>query len=170
MAGPINRTTSMRRTPLVCTGERSSNAKAGLCSERFSIWSTISISGLRPKGGVSNRLNALVKSCRQRSASRVQAGSMKSSHSLRRYLHIEAVFVFEAGPEHWSAPSSGQAISDCLRSRRAFDAEPHLHDLGLPRAWIRSSEGADAPRRLPNGQGVEQGRTGAPRVTNTRRE
>src|ERR1700722_4104172 len=106
----------------------------------------------------------------QRGASQAQAGSIKSSHSFRRYLHIEAVFVFEAGPEHWSAPSSGQAISDAHVREGQSDAEPHLHDLGLPRAWIRSSEGADAPRRLPNGQWVEQGRTGAPRVTNTRRE
>src|ERR1700733_6940067 len=105
-----------------------------------------------------------------RSASQAQAGSIKPSHSFRRYLHIEAVFVFEAGPEHWSTRQAGRPFRIAYVREGQFDAEPHLHDLGLPPAWIRSSEGADAPRRLPNGQGVEQGRTGAPRVTNTRRE
>jgi hypothetical protein len=41
-------------------------------------------------------------------------------HSFHRYRHIEAVFVFGDLPDHWSALSSGQAISVCPRSRRAI--------------------------------------------------
>jgi hypothetical protein len=33
--------------------------------------------------------------------------SIKRSYSCRRYLHIEAVFVFDDRLDHWSAPSSG---------------------------------------------------------------
>src|ERR1700742_4618293 len=96
----------------------------------------------------------------QRSASQAQAGSIKSSHSFRRYLHIEAVFVFEAGPEHWSAPSSGQAISDCLRSRKG---NPMLNLIYM--ILVCHAVGYGHPRELmrlvgfPTGKGSNRGRT-----------
>jgi hypothetical protein len=51
----------------------------------------------------------------------VRPVAIRRSHSFHRYLHIEAVFVFGDGMDHWSAPSGGPAISVCLRSRGGID-------------------------------------------------
>ena len=64
-----------------------------------------------------------------RSASQAQAGSIKPSHSFRRYLHIEAVFVFEAGAEHWSPRQAGRPFRIAYVREGQFDAEPHLHGI-----------------------------------------
>jgi hypothetical protein len=56
---------------------------------------------------------------------------MKRGYSCRRYLHIEAVFVFGNRPDHWCAPSGGQAIQDCPH-QRAGHVQPH-HDTNKKR-------------------------------------
>jgi hypothetical protein len=70
----------------------------------------------------------------------VRPVAIRRSHSFHRYLHIEAVFVFDDSLDHWSALSGGQAISDC----------PAISEQGMSnRLTIRTRSESLASHILP---------------------